>query len=377
MPGAAWRQGTQHAEEQAQAVLAAIAEAVTAVGAVPGSDGAVAELVRAGILAAELRDALRAAAAEDFCREVLFDAGAEHGRAQALAAVPGPPGRRAASRAQKNPILNVVKGGLASAAAVLGLKALTKGAAAHHVVLAAATAVTVPAVIAGAVYVSSQPGTASPAPAATAAPAAGAGDSAVPVTWPSPGVPAVHGRAPKAAADGTGSQDQAQDPPPASAAATSPAATPQPAGQQSATSLSAAPPPAPGVLSADVTAADFGAQSTATVTLTASGGPVTWGLVCSDAADVSLSQPYGTLPDGGSVTVTLTLSPAMAVAGTAMLTVYPGDLRIPVTWEPAAATPAPADTTQPSPPAPSPAGSLPLPAGGFSRAREAVMREGA
>jgi hypothetical protein len=344
MQGAAWRR--RHAtEEQAQAVLAAIAAAVASVGRDPRSDRAVAELVRAGIMAAELRDAARAWAEEDFCRQMLFDAGAEHGRAQALAAVPAPPGRRPAS-APRNPILNLVKGGLASAAAVLGLKALARGAAAHHIALTAATAaLTGTAVVAGTVYVSAHHSAAGPSPVPVSAPAAGAGDSASPLL-PSPSSPGRPGRVPKADADGSGSRDPVLSGPawvPASAPA-----PPSPAPPSSPASALPSGPPSAGTLSADMPSADFGALTTVTITLTAAGGPVTWGAVCSDSADVSLSQVQGTLQDGESVTVTLTLSPAVLVSGSAVLTIYPGHLQIPVTWEPAPVVPAASDPS-PSP----------------------------
>jgi hypothetical protein len=108
--GAALRQETGTQGGGAQSVLDAIGEAVAAVRADPGSDRAVAELVRAGILAGELRDAFKTLADNEFCLRAAFDAGAEFERARVLAARPSRPARRPVSG--RSPLLNVLPGGL-------------------------------------------------------------------------------------------------------------------------------------------------------------------------------------------------------------------------------------------------------------------------
>jgi hypothetical protein len=261
-------------------------------------------------------------------------------RPAALTAVPAPPRKSRHRRIDgEHPIMRRVQG----AAPLAGVTALARHAWAAHpaATVAAGTAATV-ALAAGATVVphSAIPllngGTAasSPAPAASVVAATPIG-----AVWPSaftrprqkgattdatvsvPGLPLLPGYLPAVAPAGTPSQ----------------ASSSQPAVE--------------GVLQAVTTQLDLGADGvtyTGQIIFTASGGPVDWHAI-RGSGDISLDSTSGTLDDGETATITVTVSADAATqVGSSVVTLWPGDIRVPVTWvppPPPAPSPSPSDTT--------------------------------
>ena len=114
----------------------------------------------------------------------------------------------------------------------------------------------------------------------------------------------------------------------------SPAATASttPPASASASSSSSSPPPAPapGTLGVSPTSVLLSVGSSATLTLTASNGPVNWSITESQGliGGLTVSPPSGTLSAGSSTTVTVTASDLLAVGG--QLTVQPGGITVSV-----------------------------------------------
>jgi hypothetical protein len=103
-----------------------------------------------------------------------------------------------------------------------------------------------------------------------------------------------------------------------------------------------------GVLQAVTTQVDLGADGvtyTGQISFTASGGPVDWHAI-RGSGDISLDVRYGTLEDGQTATVTVTVSAdAEVLGGSSVVTLWPGDVAIPVSW---AALPVPSPSPSPS-----------------------------
>jgi RNA polymerase sigma factor (sigma-70 family) len=127
--------------------------------------------------------------------------------------------------------------------------------------------------------------------------------------------------------------------PPASASPTAPApsssgATRGPASPAPSTSSTTAPastaPPAEGTLSVSSTTILLSVGSSATLTLTASGGPVTWSITPSQGlvGALTVAPSSGTLADGASTTVTVSASDLLTVGG--QVTVEPGGITVTV-----------------------------------------------
>jgi hypothetical protein len=279
--------------------------------------------------------------------------GFERGRAaeRAAAAVPAQRRARPASPSQRSFFPRLVQGAVPIGGIGAVLRA-SRGALrhpwiAHH---AAALGAGATGVTAATVLVASTALTGSPLPgipssggaSGTPAPAASI-YSATPMYLPSlPPAAALAGR-PKLDASSSRREalaDLATRPPTTPAPAPAPAASGTAAQQSPASS----PLPAAGTLQADTTAVDLGTLYAGQVTLTAVGGPVSWGAVPS-SAKVVLSATQGTLAAGGSFTLGISVSAAAQLnAGTATVHIYPG-IVIEVTW--LAAPPPPAAASSP------------------------------
>jgi DNA-directed RNA polymerase specialized sigma24 family protein len=125
-------------------------------------------------------------------------------------------------------------------------------------------------------------------------------------------------------------------------------------------------PPA-GQLQASPGDLDLGTGSTGAITLTASGGPVTWS-ASTASADLTLSSEGGAIPAGQQATVTVTVSRAQDPSGQTTITFSPGGETVSVSWSAPASTsppPSPAPTVTPTeitpPPRPTPTHSMPTP----------------
>jgi len=112
----------------------------------------------------------------------------------------------------------------------------------------------------------------------------------------------------------------------------SPAATASttPPASASASSSSSSPPPAPGTLGVSPTSVLLSVGSSATLTLTASNGPVDWSITESQGliGGLTVSPSSGTLSAGSSTTVTVTASDLLTVGG--QLTLQPGGMTVSV-----------------------------------------------
>ncbi len=93
---------------------------------------------------------------------------------------------------------------------------------------------------------------------------------------------------------------------------------------------SATPPPAQGTLSVSPASILLSVGSSASFTLTASNGPVSWSVTPSQGliAGLTVAPSSGTLAAGASTTVTVTASDLLAVGG--QLTVEPGGITVTV-----------------------------------------------
>jgi len=93
---------------------------------------------------------------------------------------------------------------------------------------------------------------------------------------------------------------------------------------------SSAPPPSPGTLGVSPTSVLLSVGSSATLTLTASNGPVNWSITESQdlIGGLTVSPSSGTLSAGSSTTVTVSASDLLTVGG--QLTVQPGGITVTV-----------------------------------------------
>ncbi len=163
---------------------------------------------------------------------------------------------------------------------------------------------------------------ASPAPAAAGGPAPTAGGS------PS-GAPAGAGSPSGGPSPSGGSTPSAPRPGPTATASSSSASAPgTPAPSTSAASTP--PPPAPGTLSVSARTILVSVGRSATITMTASGGPVTWSITESSSliGGLAAAPSSGTLASGQSVTITVSASDLLTVGG--QLTVNPGGITVSV-----------------------------------------------
>jgi RNA polymerase sigma factor (sigma-70 family) len=110
--------------------------------------------------------------------------------------------------------------------------------------------------------------------------------------------------------------------------------SPTPVRTQPSPSPSPTPPPSPGTLSVSPGSVTLGAvPSTASFTITASGGTVSYSIANpAPAGDLGLSQSAGSLSAGQSVTVSVTVSSATGLASETDLTVDPGGLTVAVLY---------------------------------------------
>jgi RNA polymerase sigma factor (sigma-70 family) len=167
----------------------------------------------------------------------------------------------------------------------------------------------------------------SPAPVAGSAPSSGGG------TPGSSTAPAS-----RAASTSPGSPSRSGQPSP-TRTSSSPTPTPEPASSSptptspspttSTSTSSAPPPPAPGTLSVSPTSIVLGLGGSTSLTLTASGGPVTWSIAESSSliGELTVSPASGTLAAGQSTTVSVSAG-LLTVAGS--LTVDPGGITVSV-----------------------------------------------
>ena len=104
--------------------------------------------------------------------------------------------------------------------------------------------------------------------------------------------------------------------------------TPPPS--SSSSSSAPPPPPAPGTLGVSPTSVLLSVGSSATLTLTASNGPVNWSITESQGliGGLTVSPSSGTLASGSSTTVTVTASDLLTVGG--QLTVQPAGITVSV-----------------------------------------------
>jgi hypothetical protein len=76
------------------------------------------------------------------------------------------------------------------------------------------------------------------------------------------------------------------------------------------------------------------AGSSATFTLTASGGPVSYSITDTAGSYLIVSPASGTLPDGQTVTITVQANPKETPPYVNNLTVSPGGISVTVYYEP-------------------------------------------
>jgi hypothetical protein len=86
-----------------------------------------------------------------------------------------------------------------------------------------------------------------------------------------------------------------------------------------------------GTLTVSTTALDLSGTGLGSITLSCSGGPCDWHVV--PGTGVSADTRQGSLGDGESVTVGLTVDPAaLLLGGSATVRVWPGDIAVSVSW---------------------------------------------
>ena len=248
----------------------------------------------------------------------------------------------------------VTAGGVAAAAVaatVIGV-ALAGGGPGHHPGQAALARGTAPASTgvvsgsagSGSAGSGSAPGPQSQRPHPTV-PAGGVGPgSPGPVVGGSPSPTATAGGAVGVVApSGSGSGSAKSSAPPSPEPTPTPeassgvtmapnSAAPSAGSTPSASSSSSSPPspPAPGTLGVSPTSVLLSVGSSATLTLTASNGPVNWSITESQGliGGLTVSPSSGTLQAGSSTTVTVTASDLLTVGG--QLTVQPGGITVSV-----------------------------------------------
>ncbi|MGH3158307.1 MAG: hypothetical protein ACRDNF_17280, partial [Streptosporangiaceae bacterium] len=92
----------------------------------------------------------------------------------------------------------------------------------------------------------------------------------------------------------------------------------------------------------------LGTGTTGEITLTASGGPVSWSATTA-SMDVTLSGTGGTIPAGSQTVITVTVSRSQDQAGQATIAFGPGSQAVTVSWSSPASSPPP-----PTPPTATP-----------------------
>jgi RNA polymerase sigma factor (sigma-70 family) len=236
-------------------------------------------------------------------------------------------------------------GGVAAAAvaaAVIGV-ALAGGGPGHHggqAALAQGGGPSSTGVVSG-----SAPGTRNQRPHATV-PAGGGGPgspSPVAAASPSPTSGGTGGTGGAVAPSGSGSpgasRSATSSPPPSAGLTPTPGSSsggtmgpnsPAPSASSTPPPSSPPPPPSPGTLSVSPTSILLSVGSSATLTLTASNGPVNWSITESQGliGGLTVSPSSGTLASGSSTTVTVTASDVLTVGG--QLTVQPGGITVTV-----------------------------------------------
>jgi RNA polymerase sigma factor (sigma-70 family) len=225
----------------------------------------------------------------------------------------------------------VAVGGVAAAvvaAGVIGV-ALATGSPGHHGGAAALARGPVPGSSAG-----TAPGTA-PGSAHPTVPANGGGPTSSVAVAAGPQSPTVGGTAggsPAGHAPATGSGSSSASPVPTSPPVPAPSSgvTMAPNSSAPSTSTASPPPPPQGTLSVRPTTILLSVGSSATLTLTASGGPVNWSITPSRSliGVLTVSPSSGTLAEGASTMVTVTASDLLTAGG--QLTVQPGGITVTV-----------------------------------------------
>jgi RNA polymerase sigma factor (sigma-70 family) len=170
----------------------------------------------------------------------------------------------------------------------------------------------------------------SPTPGAGGAPPPGGGSSAPPGggSATSPGSPGHSGHpSPPTSAPPTSARPTSAPPSSASPKPSSPA----PSTSTPASSSSAPPPPAPGTLTVTPTSLLLTPLLGSSISLTASGGPVTWSISESSSllGHLTVSPASGTLAAGQTATVSVTAGSVVSLLG--QLTVNPGGITVTVT----------------------------------------------
>lgn len=233
----------------------------------------------------------------------------------------------------------VTAGGVAAAAvaaAVIGV-GLAGGGPGHHSGQAALAQGGAPGST-GAVS-GSAPGTRSQRPHATVPSGGGGPGSPSPVAAASPS-PTSGGTGGAVAPSGSGSpgasRSATSSPPPSAGLTPTPGSSsgvtmgPNSPVTTTPPPSSPPPPPSPGTLSVSPTSILLSVGSSATLTLTASNGPVNWSITESQGliGGLTVSPSSGTLASGSSTTVTVTVSDVLTVGG--QLTVQPGGITVTV-----------------------------------------------
>jgi RNA polymerase sigma factor (sigma-70 family) len=109
--------------------------------------------------------------------------------------------------------------------------------------------------------------------------------------------------------------------------------SPTPGRTHPSPSPSQSPPPSPGTLAVSPSSVTLsGSPATASFTITASGGTVSYSIDNANPADLAVSPSAGTLSAGQSVTVSVTVSSATGLASETDLTVSPGGLTVAVLY---------------------------------------------
>ena len=112
-----------------------------------------------------------------------------------------------------------------------------------------------------------------------------------------------------------------------------PHSSPTPGRTQPSPSPSQSPPPSPGTLSVSPSSVTLsGTPATASFTIAASGGAVSYSIDNPNSADLAVSPSAGSLSAGQSVTVSVTVSSSTGLASETDLTVNPGGLTVAVLY---------------------------------------------
>jgi RNA polymerase sigma factor (sigma-70 family) len=212
----------------------------------------------------------------------------------------------------------------AVAAATIVAVALAGGGTGHHGGAAALGTGSVPGASAGATA-GSGPGGTGPRPPTSASGVAPSSPSPVAAGVPAPAA----GGSPSGGSSPSGSSAPSAPRPGPTAPSSSASAPGTPAPSTSARS-SSPPPPAPGTLNVSPRTILISLGHSTSITVTASGGPVTWSITESSSliGGLTAAPSSGTLAAGQSVTVTVSASDLLTVGG--QLTVNPGGIAVSV-----------------------------------------------